>query len=97
MAGMICGGNAGQTRSKLPQENVENIILEHLRYVRGKIDQTADDVREVKNRLANLEATQGTTLQHIGHLSSMLAQQQVAFDKMTERIERLEECLEIAA
>lgn len=56
-------------------ENVENIMLEHLRHMRQRIDQTADDMREVKYRLATIEATQGTILQHTGHLASSIAQQ----------------------
>lgn len=78
-------------------ENVENIILEHLRAIRGKIDQMADDMREMKNRLGNVEATQGTTLQQIGHLASSIAQQQLSFDRMTERVEHMEKRLEIAS
>lgn len=78
-------------------DNIENIVIEHLRHMRGKIDQIADDVREVKHRLSTVEATQGTILQHIGHLSTSLAQQQLSFDRMTERVERVEKRLEIAA
>ncbi len=56
-------------------ENVDNIILEHLRHMREKIDLMASDMREVKHRLATVEATQGTILQHTGHLASSIAQQ----------------------
>ena len=76
-------------------ENVENIILEHLRHMRQKIDQVADDMREVKHCLATVEATQGTILQHTGHLASSIAQQQVSFDRMSERIEHIEKRLQL--
>jgi phage shock protein A len=76
-------------------ENVDNLIIEHLRAMRSSIDQIAADVREVKHRLTLVEATQGTTLQHIGHLSTSIAQQQVSFDRMTERVERMESRLEL--
>lgn len=76
-------------------ENVENIMLEHLRHMRQRIDQTADDMREVKHRLATIEATQGTILQHTGHLASSIAQQQVSFDRMSERIEHIEKRLQL--
>ena len=76
-------------------DNVENLILEHLRAVRGRLDQVADDVREIKGRLATVEATQGTLLQHMGHLASGIAQQQVSFDKLVDRIERIESRLEL--
>lgn len=76
-------------------ENVENIMLEDLRHMRQRIDQTADDMREVKHRLATVEATQGTILQHTGHLASSIAQQQVSFDRKSERIEHIEKRLQL--
>ncbi|MFT4243416.1 MAG: hypothetical protein QM569_14180 [Acidovorax sp.] len=76
-------------------ENVNNLVIEHLRAMRGSIDQIAADMREVKHRLALVEASQGTTLQHIGHLSTSIAQQQVSFDRMSERVERMETRLEL--
>jgi phage shock protein A len=78
-------------------ENVDNIIIEHLRNMRGKIDQIGDDVREMKHRLNNVEATQGTILQHLGHLATSIAQQQLSFDRMTERVEMIEKRLDIAS
>jgi hypothetical protein len=36
-------------------ENVENLILEHLRAIRGDITGLRDDSREVKSRLTSLE------------------------------------------
>jgi hypothetical protein len=36
-------------------ENVENLILEHLRAMRGDISALRDDSREVKSRLTSLE------------------------------------------
>lgn len=78
-------------------DNIENLVLEHLREMRGKIDQMADDVREVKQRLSTVEATQGSILQHIGHLATTMAQQQHSFDRMAERVERIERRMDLAA
>lgn len=36
-------------------ENVENLILEHLRAMRADIGGIKDDVREIKQRLTGLE------------------------------------------
>lgn len=47
-------------------ENVENIIIEHLRAIRADIGTVEDDVRELKSRMANLEAGQATMMQHLG-------------------------------
>ncbi len=77
-------------------ESTDSVMLEHLRPMREKIDQMAGDMREVKHRLATVETTQGTILQHTGHLASGIAQQQVGFDRMSERIERIERRLQLA-
>jgi len=39
-------------------DDANNLILTQLRAMR-------DDISDVKNRLANIEATQATTLQHL--------------------------------
>ena len=37
-------------------ENVENLVLEHLRHIRGRVDQIADDVVDLKQRMSGLES-----------------------------------------
>ncbi len=37
-------------------ENVENLILEHLRAIRTDLGGMKDDVREIKQRLTSLES-----------------------------------------
>ncbi|MEI2771451.1 MAG: hypothetical protein V9G98_12160 [Candidatus Competibacter sp.] len=37
-------------------DNIENLILEHLRAIRSDIGGIKDDVREIKQRLTSLEA-----------------------------------------
>ncbi len=37
-------------------ENVENLVLEHLRHIRGRVDQIADDVGDLKQRMSSLES-----------------------------------------
>ena len=64
--------------------NVDSIIFGHLRHMREKVDLIAGDMQEVKNRLATVEATQGTSLHRTGHLESSIAQQQVGFERMPE-------------
>ncbi|MHB1201252.1 MAG: hypothetical protein ACYCZ6_17220 [Polaromonas sp.] len=76
-------------------ENVENIILEHLRAIRTDISAIKDDVRELKSRMTNLEAGQATMMQHLGHQASVSAQQHVSYDRIIERVERIEKRLEI--
>lgn len=77
-------------------ENISSLILEHLRGMRAKIDTMAEDMVEVKHRLASLETSHATLLQRVGHLASQIAQQQVSFDRLSERVRRIETRLELA-
>lgn len=76
-------------------DNVENLVLEHLRAIRSQIDQIASDIREIKHRIVTVEAGMGTINQQIGHLQHAIAGQQVSFDRLTERVERVERRLEM--
>jgi uncharacterized coiled-coil protein SlyX len=67
-------------------DNVENLILTQLRALR-------DDLSDVKNRLGNIEATQATTLQHLGHMAATVAQVQVSIDRQSTRLGRIEDRL----
>jgi hypothetical protein len=75
--------------------NVESLIIEHLRHIRGRVDQIADDMTTVKLRLSNIEEglalmKRGTALDEL-----TLAQHQSTIDKLAERLERIERRLEI--
>ena len=77
-------------------ENVENLILEHLRVIRTDVAAIRDDVRELKSRVAHLEVGQANMMQHLGHHASITAQQQLSYDRIVERIEKIEKRLELA-
>ncbi len=78
-------------------EHVENLILEHLRAIRTGVAAIKDDVRELKSRVAHVEVGQATLLQHLGHNASMSAQQQLGYDRILERIEKIEKRLELTS
>lgn len=78
-------------------ENVDSLILEHLRAIRTDIGSIKDDVRELKLRVGNLEVGQATMMQHLGHHSSVSAQQDLSYDRIIERLEKLEKRLELAS
>jgi methyl-accepting chemotaxis protein len=67
-------------------DEIQNIILTQLRAMR-------DDIAEIKNRFSNVETGQGLIVQHIGHISNQVAQVQVALDKQSVRIGRIEDRL----
>ena len=77
-------------------ESIDNLILEHLKRFQAGQDRIERDLKEIKTRLSTLEAGQGSVLQHIGHLASSIASQQVSIDHLSERIDRVEHRLELA-
>ncbi len=38
-------------------ESAGNLVLEHLRHIRGRVDQIADDVTDLKHRISGLETS----------------------------------------
>jgi uncharacterized coiled-coil protein SlyX len=52
-----------------------------------------ENLSDVKNRLGNIEATQATTLQHLGHMAATVAQVQVSIDRQSTRLGRIEDRL----
>jgi hypothetical protein len=77
-------------------ENVENIVIEHLKRFQAGQDRIERKLEETTRSLANLEAGQASIIQHIGHLASADAQQQLAADGFNQRLERIERRLELA-
>ncbi len=77
-------------------DNVENLVIEHLKRFQASQDRIERKLEEITRRLSNLEAGQGSIIQHIGHLASVDAQQQLAVDGFNERLERIERRLELA-
>ena len=71
-------------------ENVDNLILKNLRVIRTDVAAIRDDVRELKSRVAHLEVGQATMMPHLGHNASITAQQQLSYDRIVERIEKIE-------
>ena len=35
-------------------DNVDNLIVEHLRHIRGRVDQIAEDMTDIKHRMTSL-------------------------------------------
>jgi hypothetical protein len=69
-------------------EQVENLILEHLRHIRGRVDQLAEDMSTMKLRMSSLE-TQVAGL----HGDNAIAHQRM--DRIEARLDRIERRLEL--
>ena len=76
-------------------DNVENLLIEDLKRFQEGQERTERKLEEISRRLANLEAGQASVIQHIGHLASVEAQQQLQADDFSSRLERIERRLEL--
>ena len=77
-------------------DTVDNLVLEHLKRVQAGQDRIERKMEEMTRPLSNLEAGQASIIQHLGHLASADAQQQLASDGVDQRLERIERRLELA-
>jgi outer membrane murein-binding lipoprotein Lpp len=76
-------------------DNVENLVLEHLRHIRSRVDQIADDVGDLKQRISGLESAMNLVRREVALGDETDARQQIALDKLTARTERIERRLEL--
>ena len=77
-------------------ENVENMVLEHLKRFQAPLDRVERKISELTGRVANLEGGQASIIQHLGHLAAADAAQQLSTDNVNDRLDRLERRLELA-
>jgi uncharacterized protein Yka (UPF0111/DUF47 family) len=68
--------------------NVSDLVLEHLRYIRATVDRTADDIRDIKHRVTQLEIGQATLLGADAAKSDRI-------DRLEHRIDTLEKRLSL--
>ena len=76
-------------------DKVDSLVIEHLRHIRSKVDQIADDVNDLKSRMSNFESSVISTRRDILNAEAVDAHLQVSFDKLAKRIAKIETRLEI--
>ena len=69
-------------------ENAENLILEHLRVIRAKLDQHSEEFHGLKLRMSSMET-------QTANVHSDLAILHNRIDKVEQRLERIERRLEL--
>jgi uncharacterized coiled-coil protein SlyX len=77
-------------------DDVENLMLEHVKRFQASLDRVEHKISELTVRFANLESGQSLIMQHLAHFSAADAAQQVAIDRIGGRLDRIERRLEIA-
>lgn len=76
--------------------DIESLVLEHLRHIRARVDQIADDMTDMKLRMSGLESAMVLVKREITHGDETAARQQVAIDRLAARVERIERRLELS-
>jgi hypothetical protein len=66
----------------------DNIVLEHLGYIRGGVDALRDDTREVKHRVGSVE-------RELAHVHIKVAELAERVDRVSDRLERVEKRLDL--
>ena len=77
-------------------ESIDNLILEHLRHIRGRADQLAEDMSDVKHRMTSLETGMSLVKREVMAGDDTDARQQLSLDRLVQRIERIEKRLELS-
>ena len=76
-------------------DNVENVIVEHLKHIRERVDCIAEDMTDVKLRLSSVESAMVHVKREVSSGDETDARQQVSLDRLADRIERIERRLDL--
>jgi hypothetical protein len=76
-------------------ENVENLILEHLKALRAEMANVREHIDGVLVRLGNLEVAVARIGRDIAHTHSEQVEDRHAMDRLRERVTRIERRLEL--
>ena len=66
----------------------DNVVLEHLRHIRSKVDMTATDVTDIKIQLAAMQ-------QHMAGFHAVIASHSDELNQLRQRVDRIEKRLEL--
>ena len=70
-------------------ENIENLILEHLRAIRSTLDDHGDRLNRIELRLSTIEQT-------VGSLYALSGSDRETMNAIIRRVERIERRLELS-
>jgi len=76
--------------------DIDNLVLEHLRHIRGRVDQIAEDMGDLKHRMTALEGNMSLVKREVAYGDETDASQQTALDRLRERVERIERRLDLS-
>ena len=73
----------------------DNLILEHLRHIRSKVDKNEKEMADLKLRMTRLESAMLSVKREVADGFEAEIHQQTINDRIMERLERIERRLEI--
>ena len=76
--------------------DIDSLVLEHLRHIRARVDQIADDVVDLKLRMSGLEGGMARVKREVVQGDETDIRQQMTLDRLATRIERLERRLDLS-
>jgi outer membrane murein-binding lipoprotein Lpp len=77
-------------------ESVDSLVIEHLGHIRTRVDQIADDMSDLKQRMSSLETSMVLVKREVAASDETDIRLQVSLDKLVERIQRIEKRLELS-
>lgn len=77
-------------------DNVENMLLEHLKRFQATLERIERKQEETINRLGHLEVSVASLRRDIAHGEEVDASSGVRLDRLSERIDRIERRLELS-
>lgn len=77
-------------------ENVDNLILEHLKRFQAGQERIERKLEEIVTRIGHLEVGVASVRRDVAHADENAAGMSVRMDRMSERIERIERRLELS-
>ncbi len=74
---------------------IENLVLEHLKKMQAEMAGIRQDTTEIKSRLGSIESGIGRIAQGEASNYAEIIENRHMFDRLAERVERLEKRLEL--
>lgn len=78
-------------------ENVDNLVVEHLRAIRTDVSGIKTDVSEIKARLSSIDERLTLVEKGTANIHGDMALLQLRLDRQGDRIERIEKRLDLTA
>jgi hypothetical protein len=76
-------------------DNIDSLVLEHLRAIRAGQDGLDERLGRVESRLTNLEVTTAGLRRDLAHMYAEVVEQNAGYDALPACVERIERRLEI--